>query len=179
MLAAAIPILFLHVRYQPGLDVSLGSTTVSAYLSDFAVLAVVAVAVLEGVRRGWAPLAAGRPLWIAGALFPSVRLVTIELDDTRSSAAGRLFASVPSVTVLSGHWRSLKGYAPFAMLFADGGNVKATHPTELIDMVQPGGLIVMDDLTPLAQWPREWWGKPDPTKAASGCDLKILRGWID
>jgi hypothetical protein len=69
VLAAAIPILFLHVRYQPGVEVSLGSTTVNAYLSDFAVLAVVVAAVGEGLRRGWSPLSAARPLWIAGALF--------------------------------------------------------------------------------------------------------------
>ena len=86
MLAAAIPILFLHVRYQPGLDVSLGSTTVSAYLSDFAVLAVVCVAVLEGVRRGWAPLAAARPLWIAGALFVAWTFVAVAYGRAHTSA---------------------------------------------------------------------------------------------
>jgi len=44
VLAAAIPILFLHVSYQPGVAVGFGSTTINAYLSDFAVLAVVVVA---------------------------------------------------------------------------------------------------------------------------------------
>ena len=69
VLAAAIPILFLHVRYQPGFGIGLGSTTLNAYLSDFAVLAVVLVAVASGVRSGFAPLARGRWLWLAGALF--------------------------------------------------------------------------------------------------------------
>jgi predicted O-methyltransferase YrrM len=99
--------------------------------------------------------------WIAGALFPSVRLVTIELDEIRSSATSRLLARVPAVTVLSGDWHGLKSFAPFAMLFADGGKVTENNPAELIEIVQPGGLIIMDDLTPLEQWPREWWGKPD------------------
>ena len=39
MLAAALPILFLHVRYQPGFTVSAGSTSVHVVLSDLAVLA--------------------------------------------------------------------------------------------------------------------------------------------
>src|SRR5580765_766648 len=69
VLAAAIPPLFLHVAYQPGFGVALGSTTVDAYLSDFAVLAVVVAAVATGFRRGWEPLRPGRLLWIAGGLF--------------------------------------------------------------------------------------------------------------
>jgi O-antigen ligase len=69
VLAAAIPILFLHVQYQPGVAVGIGSTTVNAYLSDFAVLAVVLTALGEGLRRGFAPLAAGRWLWLVLGLF--------------------------------------------------------------------------------------------------------------
>jgi O-antigen ligase len=69
LLAAALPILFLHVHYQPGVAISVGSTTVNAYLSDFAVLAVVVLAAVEGRRRGFAALAPGRLLWLAGAFF--------------------------------------------------------------------------------------------------------------
>ena len=69
VLAAAIPILFLHVSYQPGVAVGFGSTTVNAYLSDFAVLAVVLTALVEGARRGFAPLATGRWLWLVAGLF--------------------------------------------------------------------------------------------------------------
>jgi len=69
VLAAAIPILFLHVQYQPGVAVGIGSTTVNAYLSDFAVLAVVLTALGEGLRRGFAPLATGRWLWLALGVF--------------------------------------------------------------------------------------------------------------
>src|SRR5215831_12231331 len=69
VLAAAIPILFLHVAYQPGFSVGFGSTTINAYLSDFAVLAVVVAALVEGARHGFEPLAHGRWLWLAGGLF--------------------------------------------------------------------------------------------------------------
>ena len=69
VLAAAIPILFLHVAYQPGFGVGVGSTTVNAYLSDFAVLAVALAAVVRGSREGFAPLARGRWLWFAAASF--------------------------------------------------------------------------------------------------------------
>jgi hypothetical protein len=67
--AAAIPILFIHVDYQPGVHVGFGSTTASAYLSDFAVLAVVVGALVSAVRLGVTPLRRAWPLWLSGALF--------------------------------------------------------------------------------------------------------------
>jgi O-antigen ligase len=69
LLAAAIPILFLHVRYQPGLAIGIGSTTINAYLSDFAVLAVVLTGAAVGFRSGFGPLARGRLLWSTAIAF--------------------------------------------------------------------------------------------------------------
>ena len=86
VLAAAIPILFLHVRYQPDARLAVGSTSVDAYLSDFAVLAVVVTAVIEAVRRGAAPLRAGRALWIAGALFLAWVAVAVAVGRARESS---------------------------------------------------------------------------------------------
>src|SRR4051794_25551954 len=70
VVAAAIPLLFLHAEFQPSVSVHLAGTSVDAYLSDFAVLAVVVAAVVVGLRDGFARLAAGRLLWlVAGAFF--------------------------------------------------------------------------------------------------------------
>ena len=68
MLAAALPILFLHVRYQPGFTVSAGSTSVHVVLSDLAVLAVALVA-LWTWRADRVSLSAGRWVWITSAAF--------------------------------------------------------------------------------------------------------------
>lgn len=65
VLAAAIPLIFLHVSFQPGLAVG----SVNAYLSDIAILAVVLSALTVGLRDGWAPLRPGLALWIATAAF--------------------------------------------------------------------------------------------------------------
>jgi O-antigen ligase len=75
VLAVAIPIVFLHVRYQPKVHVGLGSTTAGIELSDVAVLAVALAAVWTGAREGWSPLRAGRALWIAGAAFVAMVVV--------------------------------------------------------------------------------------------------------
>src|SRR2546423_7373876 len=86
VLAAAIPILFLHVSYQPGVAVGFGSTTINAYLSDFAVLAVVAVALLEGIRHGFAPLRPGRALWVVLALFLTWMFAEVLLGHQHAAA---------------------------------------------------------------------------------------------
>ena len=68
-LAAALPILFLHVDYQPGFTVDLGSSSAHVVLSDLVLLAVGSTASAAGLRRGFAPLRVGLPVWIAGAVF--------------------------------------------------------------------------------------------------------------
>src|SRR3954468_19745906 len=65
LVAAAIPLLFLHVSYQPGIAVG----SVNAYLSDFAVLALVLAALWEGMRTRFAPLRPGIAVWLAIACF--------------------------------------------------------------------------------------------------------------
>ena len=76
VLALAVPPLFLHVDWQPGVSVGVGSTSVGIELSDLAVLAVVATAAVVGFRDGfdvlrrtwaiWAVLAA-LAIWIGAA----------------------------------------------------------------------------------------------------------------
>ncbi|MGN6798089.1 MAG: O-antigen ligase family protein [Gaiellaceae bacterium] len=70
VLAAAIPLLFLHRNYQPGLDV--GSLHVD--LADVAVLAVVVVAIAERPRiriRDWVALLAFAALVLVGVAWGS------------------------------------------------------------------------------------------------------------
>jgi O-antigen ligase len=69
VLAAAIPFLFLHIDFQPGFTVEVGSLSAHAVLSDFAVLVVAVTALVAGVRHGFAPLRPGWPVWVAGGLF--------------------------------------------------------------------------------------------------------------
>lgn len=78
MLALAIPPLFLHARYNPGIEVPLGSTDVGIELSDLAVLAVALAALRSGLRDGWTPLRAGRVVWaLALAFLALVALATL------------------------------------------------------------------------------------------------------
>jgi hypothetical protein len=78
VLALALPPLFLHVEYQPGVTLDVGSTRVGIELSDVAVAAVVAAAIWAARRDGRARLRPGLPLWIAaGALAAWVLAATL------------------------------------------------------------------------------------------------------
>lgn len=102
--------------------------------------------------------------WIAGALRPELRFVTIELNTERAAAARDLFAGRPNVEVLAGDWREILPHGPFTLLFADGGQAKQHEPETLLDAVAPGGMVVLDDLTPVEHWPEEWRGQRDPVR---------------
>ena len=68
-LALAIPFLFLHIKYQPGVRVPLGSTHLGLELSDVAVVVVALVALRGGLREGFAPLRPALPLWVASVVL--------------------------------------------------------------------------------------------------------------
>jgi O-antigen ligase len=66
-LALAVPFLFLHIKYQLGVRVPLGSTHLGVEASDVSVLVVAAFALREGLRSGFAPLWPAFSLWVVSA----------------------------------------------------------------------------------------------------------------
>ena len=84
----------------------------------------------------------------AAAMAETARsVVTVELDPARAAAARGRLAGVPGVETLEGDWReALPGRGPFGLVFADGGLPYDWNA--ILDLVEPGGLIVKDDLTP-------------------------------
>lgn len=69
MLALAIPILLVHIDFQPGWNATVGSTHVHIVLSDLAVLACLVAAAAAAARDGLTPLRNGLPAWIAIGVF--------------------------------------------------------------------------------------------------------------
>jgi len=87
LVAAAVPFLFMHERFQPEYDLELGSTTADIRLSDVALLVVVASAAVSAARNGISRLSPARAIWISGAAllawlaFEVLRPVS--MDDAR------------------------------------------------------------------------------------------------
>jgi predicted O-methyltransferase YrrM len=95
--------------------------------------------------------------------------VTVENDEERAAAAGRLFEQLPNLRVLQGDWHVLlPPEGPFDLVFFDGGHWKsgdvAAESEHALELVAPAGVVVIDDMTPEALWPEEWRGRPDPAR---------------
>ncbi len=114
--------------------------------------------------------------WMVSGLAPGVPLVTVESDAERASAARALFAPYPNVRVLHGDWPAILAHAPFALLFADGGRAKEREPECLLSALAPGGLILLDDLTPESRWKPEQRAQwpVDPVRAFWLNDPRLL-----
>lgn len=89
--------------------------------------------------------------WMSGAMPADCTLVTAELDPERAAAAARVLAGDPRVTVLTGDAASLiAAHGPYDLIFADSGVRDAAAFGALVALLEPGGRIVMDDVTPIA-----------------------------
>jgi predicted O-methyltransferase YrrM len=107
--------------------------------------------------------------WVVDAMGPEAEFVTVEADEERAGAVSRLFADQRQVRALHGDWHDLLPLeGPFDLLFFDGGNWKRgdvdAESDAALELVAPGGLVVIDDLTPDSLWPEEWRGRPDPVR---------------
>src|SRR5947207_3870907 len=108
-LALAVPFLFLHIKYQPGVRVPLGSTHLGLELSDLAVVVVALTALREGLKQGFAPLRPSLPLWIAAAalliwIFVRSQSLTHAVTAAKFAEYALLAVSVPLILRRREQW---------------------------------------------------------------------------
>ena len=108
---------------------------------------------------------------MASGAHPDARLVSVERDPERAAAAASVFRRLPSVRVRPDQWSELRAFAPFDMLILDGGGQGKGEepPLDPADWLNPGGLLVIDDFTPLTGWPPTFAGHVDT----------VRRHWLD
>jgi len=99
--------------------------------------------------------------WLRSALHGDARVVTAELDPVLAKAADELFADDDRVEVHAGDWTTLEEFAPFSLLFIDVREVKRDGVDLIADLVEPGGMVVLDDFTPCNTWPPLYEGRVD------------------
>jgi predicted O-methyltransferase YrrM len=83
----------------------------------------------------------------AAAIAETARsVVTVERDPERAAVARERLAGLANVEALEGDaYDLLRGRGPFGLVFADGG---AYDWEQILELLEPGGLLVKDDLTP-------------------------------
>jgi predicted O-methyltransferase YrrM len=100
--------------------------------------------------------------WLrSGVRGDTARIVTAELDARLATFAGEIFDDDPQVEVLAVDWESLRDRGPFSLLFLDAempGNITVDN---IVDLVEEGGIVVLDDLLPCEQWPPLSYGRVD------------------
>ncbi|UYM05791.1 O-methyltransferase [Solicola gregarius] len=98
--------------------------------------------------------------WISSGTGGDARVVTAELDPGLAQKVQDIFAETSGVEVIAGDWTALEQYAPFALLFVDVRDVKGSVEA-VCDLMEPGGMVVLDDFTPCESWPPIFEGRVD------------------
>jgi len=103
--------------------------------------------------------------WLCAGRRPGVRVVSVERDAERAARVAELFADVPDVAVLQGDWTLINEHGPFGLLVVDGGgNGKRGAAADPQRLLHPGGSLVIDDFTPLTEWPPMHEGRLDEAR---------------
>ncbi|MEP9381302.1 O-methyltransferase [Nocardioides cheoyonin] len=100
--------------------------------------------------------------WLrSGVRRETARIVTAELDEVLAKSAAEIFEDDPQVEVLAADWNTLRDQGPFSLLFLDAETPGEVTVEKIVDLVEEGGIVVVDDLTPSEVWPPLVHGRVD------------------
>lgn len=104
--------------------------------------------------------------WLSSAARDGSTVVSAELDPELAAAVAELFRDDERVEVVTGDWASLKSSGPFSLLFLDVPDAKLSGADVVADLLEPGGIVVLDDFTPATSWPPLVAGRVDTVRQA-------------
>ena len=99
--------------------------------------------------------------WLRSGVRNGARILTAELDERLAVAAQQIFVEDDKVEVLAADWNVLRDRGPFSLLFLDSGTPSEVGVDTIIDLVEPGGIVVLDDFAPCESWPPITYGRVD------------------
>jgi len=109
--------------------------------------------------------------WLrSGVRDPDTRILTAERDADLARAASATFDGDDQVEVVAADWSTLRDRGPYSLLFLDADQAGGPGPVDHVDvdtvadLVEAGGIVVLDDLTPCEQWPPLVRGRVDTTR---------------
>ena len=104
--------------------------------------------------------------WLRSGVRNGAKILTAELDPKLAKAAQQIFADDPKVEVLAADWSILRDKGPFSLLFLDASSPADASADIVADLVEPGGIVVLDDCTPCELWPPVTGGRVDSLREA-------------
>ena len=99
--------------------------------------------------------------WLRSGARPGATILSAELDEKLAVAAQEIFEDDPQVEVLAADWSTLLNKGPYSLLFLDPSSPEDASVDAVADLVEPGGIVVMDDFTPCEGWPPVSLGRVD------------------
>jgi len=103
--------------------------------------------------------------WLRTGAPKETRVITAELDPELAHGVMDMFAD-DDIDVMHADWSSIAEHAPFSLIFMDAQSAKSWPREDVIDLVQQGGMIVLDDFTPCQTWPPLGHGRVDNLRLA-------------
>ena len=99
--------------------------------------------------------------WLRSGIRGDAHILTAELEPKLADAAARIFSDDDRVEVLAADWSTLLDKGPYSLLFLDSRTPEDAGADAIVDLVEPGGVVVLDDFTPCGSWPPVFDGRVD------------------
>jgi predicted O-methyltransferase YrrM len=99
--------------------------------------------------------------WLRSGARAGAMILSAELDQKLAVAAQEIFTDDAQVEVLSADWSTLRNKGPYSLLFLDPSSPDDASVDLIADLVEPGGIVVMDDFAPCEGWPPLSMGRVD------------------
>lgn len=94
--------------------------------------------------------------WILDGMDNDSTLISLDNDETLLSIAKENLGVDKRLTLMctdGGEWIKKNNRLQFSFIFADTWPGKYTHLDETLDMLETGGLYIIDDMLPQTNWP--------------------------
>jgi len=142
-------------------------------------LQVLAAAKPDGVIAELGTGAGIGTAWLASGAVGSAHVISAELDRRLATAVAELFSvRCRNVEIRTGDWHDvLGGDGMLDLVFVDApvqDDLLPTNWDRITELVNVGGQIVMDDLTPVELWPAEWVGSTDPKREFAFANPRVI-----
>ncbi|MGN0064618.1 MAG: O-methyltransferase [Nocardioides sp.] len=99
--------------------------------------------------------------WLRSGVRNGAHILSAELDAKLAEAAQEIFVDDELVDVLAADWSVLRDKGPYSLLFLDSGTPQDVGVDQIADLVEPGGIVVLDDFIPCEMWPPITFGRVD------------------